>query len=112
MLQSQHHSPDHLSYNHPLRRNPLLQRHPVLAPLVLLCTSLSLGTASYFTIDLFPLLTLFGISSIAFCFCFALALGIAGILAGIIGIIERLDHYSIQPAMYPQAKEQSYVNRN
>jgi hypothetical protein len=94
------------------RRHRLLQRHPVLFPVLLFTGSLALACASFFSVDLFPLLTLLGISTQPLYFSIAYVLGISGVLAGIIGIIERFDRSKLQMAMFPQPKEQSYVNRN
>jgi len=89
-----------------------LQRHPVLLPVLLFSGSLVLGCASLFSVDLFPLLTLLGISTQPLYFSTAYVLGVSGILAGIIGTIERFDRCKLQMAMFPQPKEQSYDNRH
>ncbi len=94
------------------RRHRLLQRHPVLFPVLLFTGSLVLGCASFFSIDLFPLLTLLGVSTQPLYFSIAYILGVSGILAGIIGIIEHFDRFKLQMAMFPQPKEQSYGNRH
>ncbi len=94
------------------RRHRLLQRHPVLLPVLLFSGSLVLGCASLFSVDLFPLLTLLGISTQPLYFSTAYVLGVSGILAGIIGTIERFDRCKLQMAMFPQPKEQSYDNRH
>jgi hypothetical protein len=94
------------------------QRHPVLLPLFLLaCASILgavsiTGTASSSTDSLFPLFTFMGIPAILPYLSLAAILGISGILTGIIGILEWLDRYDLQRALFPQSKEQSYVNRN
>jgi hypothetical protein len=94
------------------RRGDLLQRHPVLTPVLLLACALFLSTAGIFTDTFFPLLAIVGISSAQFCLSSALVLWISGILAGITGIIEHIDRYSVQAAMFPQSKEQNYAHRN
>ena len=94
------------------RRHRLLQRHPVLFPVLLFTGSLALACASFSSVDLFPLLTLLGISTQPLYFSIAYVLGISGALAGIIGIIEHFDRSKLQMAMFPQPKEQSYANRN
>jgi len=95
-----------------LERSPLLQRHPVLLPVLLLICAIALGIASFFADNLFPVLTLIGMPSPLLCLLLAYVLGISGILTSIIGIIECMDRYTLQGAMFPKSKEQSYVNRN
>ena len=94
------------------RRNPLLQRHPVLLPVLLLTCAIALSIASFFADSLFPVLTFIGVPSPLLCLLLAYVLGISGILTSIIGIIECMDRYSLQNAMFPKSKEQSYANRN
>ena len=87
------------------RRAPLLQRHPVVAPLLLLGSSIALCIASFFANVLFPVLAILGLPAALMCLLFALVLGIAGILASIVSIIERLDRSYTRSGMFPQAKE-------
>lgn len=87
------------------QRAPLLQRHPVVTPLLLLGSSIALCIASLFATSLFPVLAILGLPVALMCLLFALVLGIAGILAGIISIIERLDRSYARSGMFPQAKE-------
>jgi hypothetical protein len=94
------------------KRGDLLQRHPVFIPVLLLACALFLSTAGIFTATFFPLLAIVGIPSTPFCLSSALVLWISGILSSIIGIIEHIDRYSIQTAMFPQSKEQNYAHRN
>jgi len=71
--------------------------------------------ASFFADNLdsfFPLLSLIGVPSALLSILLALVLGISGVLAAIISIIEVIDRSRLQPAISPQPKEQSYVNRN
>ncbi len=100
----------------------LLQRHPVLTPLVLLSSALLLGIVGIFTDTLFLELSLVGVSVstldvlILFCLLIAFVLGIVGVLASIIGILEQLDRYGSISALplplFVRLKEQSYANRN
>jgi hypothetical protein len=95
-----------------LGRSALLQRHPVLLPVLLLICATALATASFFADGLFPVLKFIGVPSPLLCLLLAYVLGISGILTSIIGIIECMDRYSLQNAMFPKSKEQSYANRN
>ncbi len=116
MLQSQHEPPD---YQHPilawargsLFQHPLLRRRAFIS-LVLLIGSLALSIASLFPDSLFPVLTLLSIPSAQLCLTFAFVLGISGVLISIISIIEHVDRYWSQAAMFPKSKEHGYVNRN
>jgi hypothetical protein len=94
------------------KRGDLLQRHPVLTPVLLLACALLLSTTGIFTDTFFPQLAIVGISSAQFCLASALVLCISGILAAITGIIEHIDRCNIQTAMFPQPKEQNYAHRN
>jgi len=94
------------------KRGDLLQRHPVLAPVLLLACALFLSTTGIFTDTFFPQLAIVGISSAQFCLSSALVLWISGILAAITGIIEHIDRSHIQTATFPQRKEQNYAHRN
>ncbi|GAC1391214.1 MAG: hypothetical protein NVS4B11_14430 [Ktedonobacteraceae bacterium] len=102
-----------------LARNPLLQRHPVLTPVVLLSSSLLLGVASIFADTVFSVLTLVGMpvgTLVLLCILVAFVLGIVGVLASIIGILEQVDRYyvttGVSVPMFLRLKEQSYANRN
>ena len=104
---------------HTLSRSLLLHRHPVLTPVVLLSSSLVLGIASFFADTLFPVLALIGVpvgTLTTLCLSIAFILGVAGVLIGIISILERVDRYcsttTLPTAMFPRLKEQSYANRN
>ena len=92
-------------------RNPLLQHHPVLVPLVLFASSIILAIASFFADNLFPLLTLIGVPSALVCCLFAVVLGLCGVIVSITGLLELRDvsHLrQIQLALAPQSKEQHY----
>ncbi len=90
----------------------LLQRHPVLTPVFLLGCALFLAVVSIFADTFFPLLVFVGISPTHYCLSLALVLWIAGVLTGIISILECFNRYSIRAAMFAKAKEQNYANRN
>lgn len=97
------------------RRSPLLERHPVLAPVFLLGSSVALFIASFSADSLFPVLTFIGVHPALLCLLMAMVSGISGMLAGIIYIIERIDSYCLQrlqAGVFPQPKEHSYANRN
>ncbi len=108
MLQSQHEPDGHRGVVPKQQHNPLLQRHPVLVPLILLSGSIIIGAASFFTDSLFPILVFIGFPSALVCLLLACVLGTCGILVGIIGILERVDHYCLPAAMFPKSKEHSY----
>lgn len=93
-------------------RSALLRQHPVLTPVVLLCGSIIVAIASLFSDNLFPLLTFIGLSSVPLYLSVACVLGIAGILVSIISLIEQIDRWSLQAAMFCKTKEHSYGNPN
>lgn len=111
MVQRQQGSYSH-SYQHFLGRSSLLQRHPVLTPILLLGSA---GVLAFFGISddtLFPLLTLLGIPSALVCYLLAIVLGVVGVLIGIISAIECIDRYGLRATMFAKSKEHSYANRN
>src|SRR5258707_11755593 len=73
------------------RRDPLLQRHPVLIPIALLSGAVVLCISSFFVSTLFPVMTLVGISTGSLCLLFAFLLGISCFFTSIICLIERID---------------------
>ncbi|GHO73655.1 hypothetical protein KSD_14260 [Ktedonobacter sp. SOSP1-85] len=75
----------------PLARNPLLQRHPVLVPSVLLLGALLVGAIALYSDKLFPWLTLLGITPFPFYLSIALASGLAGMVATAISLVEAFD---------------------
>jgi hypothetical protein len=87
------------------RRDPLLQRHPVLIPIALLSGAVVLCIASFFASTLFPVMTLLRIPTGSLCLLFAFVSGISGILTSIIGLIERVDRPRLHAEMFPQPKE-------
>jgi len=101
---------------------PLRQRHPVLTPLVLLGGALLASIASIFADTLFSVFALAGLSvgtfntCILFCLLVAVVLGIVGVLASIIAILEHIDRYgstaNLPLHLFIRLKEQSYANRN
>jgi hypothetical protein len=106
MLPGQYTSRSGKQSGHVRDQHPLLKRHPVLLPLLLLLGACLAGIASFSTGNVFPLLTLIGLPSNVLCLSIALVLGISGILVGIIGIIECIDRRSIQATLFSKAKEQ------
>lgn len=95
-------------------RSALFQRlrHRAIIALVLLSGALALSIVSFFTDNLFPLLSLLGIPSAQLCLTFAFVLGISGIVTSIIVMLERIDRSWSQAAMLQRSKEHSYANRN
>jgi hypothetical protein len=94
------------------RREPVLPRHPVLTPIVLLSGAVVLGIASLSADNPFPILTMLGVPSFPLYLLLALVFGIAGTLASIISVIEYVDRYIVRAATFPKSKEHSYANRN
>jgi hypothetical protein len=78
-------------------RSLLLQRHPVLIPVVLCIASLSADT-------LFPVLALIGAPGALVCLSVAFVLGVSGVLASIITIIEGIDRHRLRTTTFPQQK--------
>ncbi len=107
------------THRHLLGRSPLLQRHPVLTPVALLVSSLLLGVVSIFADTIFSVLTFVGVpvgTLVLVCVLVAFVLGIVGVLASIIGILEQVDRYcsttGVSLPMFLRLKEQTYANRN
>lgn len=84
------------------QRRSLLQCHPVMMPVVLIGSSITLFVVSFFANTLFPLLALIGAPSTLICVLLALVLGLCGILASIISIIEKIDRSRLQTIMVRQ----------
>jgi len=102
----------HLPAQH---RSRLLQQHPVLTPVLLLGGSVGLFIANFSGDTLFPPLAVIGVPTANLCLLVALVLGISGILASIIYLIEKVDCYlsrHLQAGVLAQLKEHSYANRN
>lgn len=78
----------------------LLGRHPVLLPAILLSGSVGLCVASFFADTLFPLLAWLGVPAVLLCLSAALVLGIAGLLASIISILESIDRYRLRNRLH------------
>jgi anaerobic C4-dicarboxylate transporter len=93
------------------QRNPLLQRHPLLVPLVLFASSTLLATTSFFADDLFPVLTFIGFPSALVCSLFATVLGLCGVIVSITGLLEfrsAFHHCHLPLALAPQCKGRHY----
>lgn len=89
------------------QRNPLLQRHPVLTPLVLFVSAIVLAMTSFFVDKLFPVLSFIGMPSALACGLLAAVLGLCGVLVCITGLLDLCDTISqgqIQLALAPQSK--------
>ena len=112
MTQSQYNTFSSRRYIPGQGRNLWLQRHPVLVPLLFLSGAALLAIASLFADTLFPVLVFLGISPTLVCLSLTFVLGISGIVASIIGIIEFAGRYSLPTALFAKPKEQSYANRN
>lgn len=104
--------PPEQQYHPPEKKSRLLQRHPVLTPILLVSSAVGFCILSFFAGTLFPLLNLISASPALLCLLVALVLGIAGVLTSIISIIESIDRRYEQAMMLPQMKEQRYANRN
>jgi hypothetical protein len=88
-------------------RNPLLQRYPLLAPLVLFMSSITLAVSSPFADSLFPILAFFSIPSTLVCCLFAVVLGLCAVIVSITGLLERFDAHKphqTSPALTPHPK--------
>ena len=95
------------------QRNPLIQRHPVLVPLVLFAGAFVLAIGSFFSDTLFPVLTLIGVPSALVCSLLAAVLGLCGTIVSITGLLELYytwDQRCILLALVPQSKGQRYGN--
>ncbi len=87
-----------------LSQEYLLERYPVIMPAALLTGAVGLCAASFYASSLFPLLTLAAIPAAPLCLSLAFVLGVAGILASIISILERIDRNHLRPATFPKEK--------
>ena len=85
-------------------RSRLLQQHPVLIPAALIIGSVVLCIASFFVDTLFPLLALIGTPGALLCLSIAVVLGVSGVLASIIAIIEGIDRHRLQTTTFPRQK--------
>jgi hypothetical protein len=92
------------------QRSHLLRKYPVLLPLALLGGSIGLFIISSFADAYLPILVLIGVPASLLCVILALVLGVSGLLASIISIIEGVDRHRLKAAMFPKTKEQSYGN--
>ena len=87
------------------QQSSLLRRHPVMMPVLLIGGAVGLFIVSFFANSLFPLLALIGAPSAMICLLLALILGICGILASIISIIEKIDRSRLQTPLLTQTEE-------
>lgn len=110
MMQGQFEPSGRPQHNLTLQRSHLLHQHPILLPLALLGGSIGLFIVSSFADNFLPALAFIGASASLLCTILALVLGISGLLAGIISIIESVDRHRLKAAMFPKTKEQGYGN--
>ena len=85
-------------------RSLLLKRHPVLIPVVLIIGSVVLCIASFSADTLFPVLALIGAPGALVCLSVAFVLGVSGVVASIITIIEGIDRHRLRTTTFPQQK--------
>jgi hypothetical protein len=90
------------------RRHPLLQRHPVLVPCILIGGSLLFALVSYYADSLFPIFAYLGASPVMPCLLLACVSGTCGLLTGIIAIIEHVDQPRAFAVVSPEIKEPRY----
>jgi hypothetical protein len=79
-------------------RRHLLRQHPVLVPILLLGGSVGAGIVSTFSNPLFSLLAFTGVPVTLLYMSGAFVLGIAGIVASIISILEHIDRRHVSLA--------------
>lgn len=82
----------------------LRDHYPIVTPAILLAGALGLCAASFFGGNVFPFLTPLGIASAPLCLALAFALGVTGILASIISILERIDRSCVRSTSLPEEK--------
>src|SRR5258708_26810340 len=78
-----------------VQANRLLRQHPILIPVLLIGGALGLSFASFYADTLFALLAFFGAPSSLLCLSLAFVLGVSGVLAIVISIIDGIDHYRL-----------------
>jgi len=110
MIQGQSGSPDQQQSFLISQRSHLLRKYPILLPFALLSGSIGLFVSSSFADAFLPILALIGVPASLLCVILALVLGISGLLASIISIIEGVDRHRLKAAMFAKTKEQSYGN--
>ena len=109
MTQRQYNVRSQRSYTHHWhKRHPLLQRHPVLVPSILIGSSLLFALASYYADGLFPIFAFMGASPVMPCLLLACVSGTCGILTGIVNIIEHVEQRRAFALVSPEIKEQRY----
>ena len=82
-------------------RSRLLQQHPALIPVALIIGSVVLCIASFF-VD--TLLALIGTPGVLLCLSIAVVLGVSGVLASIISLIEGIDRHRLRTTTFPKPK--------
>ena len=86
------------------KRGRLLQQHPVLLPVILIFGAVIFCIASFYTSTLFPLLALLGVPTTLLCLSVALVLGVSGIVASIISILESIERLRVRTITVPKPK--------
>ena len=87
-----------------VKRERLLQQHPVLLPVILILGAVMFCIASFYASMLFPLLALIGVPTSLLCLSVALVLGISGIVASIISILESIERLRTRMITVPKPK--------
>ena len=82
----------------------LSKQDPLLLPIILIFGSGVLCIVSFYANALFPLLAVIGVPTVLLCLSAALVLGVAGILASIISILETIDRLRTQTTTLPKPK--------
>ncbi len=82
----------------------LLRQHPVLVPVLLLGGSLGAGIVGLCSHLLFPLLLFTGVPVGLLCIAGAFVLGITGIIASIISVLEHIDRRHLALARMAKPK--------
>jgi hypothetical protein len=82
----------------------LLRQHPVLVPVLLLGGSLGAGMVGLFSHPLFPLLAFMGVPVALLSIAGAFVLGITGIIASIISVLELIDRRQLSLARIAKPK--------
>ncbi len=82
----------------------LSKQYPVLLPAILIFGSGVFCIASFYANALFPLLAVIGMPTALLFLSAALVLGVAGVLASIISILETIDRLRVQTTTFPKPK--------
>ena len=91
MIQGQFESLEHRRHLFRKERGRLLHYYPVRLPAILIFGAVIFCIASFYASTLFPLLALLGVPTTLLCLSVALVLGVSGIVASIISILESIE---------------------